>query len=164
MTSNFFQTLVKIEQRGKKQQRLGKMADQSLKELDAEQTCQEILVPPFSKNTNINNPGTHSHLFLSLSRFVNYSTRYITAHSRSCPLCFLTAASIYYSVHFCNLWHYIRLISFISDLKIWTLAATLHALQAYLSSQKTLYFSSGESAKQHKDKSIACVWEEGLAE
>lgn len=108
MTSNFFQTLVKIEQRGKKQQRLGKMADQSLKELDAEQTCQEILVPPFSKNTNINNPGTHSHLFLSLSRFVNYSTRYITAHSRSCPLCFLTAASIYYSVHFCNLWHYIK--------------------------------------------------------
>ena len=110
MTSNFFQTLVKIEQRGKKEQRPGKMADQSLKELDAEQTCQERLVPPFSKNTNINNPGNHSHLFLSLSRCVNFSITYITAHASSWPLCFLTAASIYYSVHFCNLWHYIRLL------------------------------------------------------
>lgn len=45
-----------------------KMADQSLKELDAEQTCQEILALS-PKNTNINNPSTHSHLpplYLSL--------------------------------------------------------------------------------------------------
>lgn len=54
-----------------------KMADQSLKELDAEQTCQEILALS-PKNTNINNPSTYSHLFSlfqSLSLFVNYSKR-----------------------------------------------------------------------------------------
>lgn len=47
-----------------------KMADQSLKELDAEQTCQETLV--FStKNSNINNPSVHSHLFLSLPLYLS---------------------------------------------------------------------------------------------
>lgn len=99
-----------------------KMAHQSLKELDAEQTCQEMLVLSL-KNSNINNPSTHSHLFsllLSLSLFVNYSTRYccITTHSGSCPQCFLTAASILF-------WPFLQplalcetLISFITDLKI----------------------------------------------
>lgn len=38
-----------------------KMADQSLKGLDAEQTCQEILALS-AKNTSINNPSTHPHL------------------------------------------------------------------------------------------------------
>lgn len=37
------------------------MADQSLKELDVEQTCQEMLALS-PKDTNINNPITQSHL------------------------------------------------------------------------------------------------------
>lgn len=99
-----------------------KMADQSLKVLDAEQTCQEMLALSLKYN-NINNPRTHSHLsslFLYLSRFVNYSTRYlyITTHSRSCPLCFLTAASILFWPLLQPLALYVTLVSFITDLKM----------------------------------------------
>lgn len=49
MTSDFFETLVKMEHRNKAkkkkrgEQRTGEMADQSLNEPDAEQTCQEML-------------------------------------------------------------------------------------------------------------------------
>lgn len=48
MTSDFFETLVKMEHRNKakkkkREQRTGEMADQSLNEPDAEQTCQEML-------------------------------------------------------------------------------------------------------------------------
>lgn len=65
----------------------------------AEQTCQKMLTASLrKKERNINNPSTHFHLsslLLSLSFFVNYSTRYccITTHSRACPLRFLAAAS-----------------------------------------------------------------------
>lgn len=77
----FSETLVKMEQRNKnqkkKEQRTGQMADQSMYEPDAEQARQEMLAL-CSKNTNINNPNSHSYLFFLYPfhfLFVNCSTR-----------------------------------------------------------------------------------------
>ncbi len=96
-----------------------KMADQSLKKLDAEQTCQEMLALS-PKNTNINNPSTHSQPFPSLSLFVNNSTR---DQMRYSPLKILPSAFPDCSLYML-FWPFLQplplhetLVSFITDLK-----------------------------------------------
>lgn len=88
-----------------------KMADQSVKELDAEQTCQEILamsqtIPALTILALILT-STLSSVLCKLFHDIRYSRIYNPL--KSLPSLFSNCSRyIYYSGHLCNLWHSMR--------------------------------------------------------
>lgn len=148
-----------------------KMAVQSLKEMDAEQTCQEMLALS-PKQTNINHPRAHSHLFSPpLSLWILLLC--LATHSRSRPLCFLTAAFILFwpslqplALDFFYDWP--KNINTGSNFTR-TPGLFIHLTVCFINPPSSKFLtllavSLQTLPKKGKDKSIAYVWKEGLTE